>query len=145
MIIHLSETQRLIVEHNDGPLLVVAGPGSGKTRVLTERIRRLLKEKNEHFRILALTFTNKAANEMKERLSDLQDIEKRTFIGTLHSFCMEVLSNRGKAVGVENLPNIFESYQDRKQVLLQAIIDDPILYKFFLISTDKRGFLFTCV
>ena len=76
---------------------------------------------------------------MKERLSDLQDIEKRTFIGTLHSFCMEVLSNRGKAVGVENLPNIFESYQDRKQVLLQAIIDDPILYKFFLISTDKSS------
>ena len=59
------------------------------------------------------------------RLSDLQDIEKRAFIGTLHSFCMEVLSNRGKAVGIEKLPNIFESYQDRKQVLLQAAIDDP--------------------
>ena len=76
MTIQLSNTQKLIVEHNYGPLLVVAGPGSGKTRVLTERIRRLLKEKNEHFRILALTFTNKAANEMKERLSDLARYRK---------------------------------------------------------------------
>ena len=137
MIIQLSETQESIVEHNEGPLLVVAGPGSGKTRVLTERIRRLLKKKNEHFRILALTFTNKAANEMKERLSDLVDIEKRAFIGTLHSFCMEVLSNRGKAVGVEKLPNIFESYQDRKQVLLQAIMENPDLSRKFLGLSDK--------
>jgi DNA helicase II / ATP-dependent DNA helicase PcrA len=139
MIIQLSETQKLIVKHDDGPLLVVAGPGSGKTRVLTERIRRILKEKNEHFRILALTFTNKAANEMKERLSDLPDIEKRAFIGTLHSFCMEVLSNRGKAVGVEKLPNIFESYQDRKQVLLRATIEDPDLSQIFLGVSDKNS------
>lgn len=139
MSIRLSKTQKLIVEHDCGPLLVVAGPGSGKTRVLTERIRRLLRVKNEHFRILALTFTNKAANEMKERLSDLQDIEKRTFIGTVHSFCMEVLSNRGKAVGVEKLPNIFESYQDRKQVLLQATMEDPVLSQIFLGYSEKNS------
>jgi len=139
MTIQLSNTQKLIVEHDYGPLLVVAGPGSGKTRVLTERIRRLLNEKNEHFRILALTFTNKAANEMKERLSDLRNIEKRAFIGTLHSFCMEVLSNRGKAVGVERLPNIFESYQDRKQVLLQATMEDPVLSQIILRYSDKNS------
>ena len=139
MTIRLSKIQKLVVEHDQGPLLVVAGPGSGKTRVLTERIRRLLKEEDKHFRILALTFTNKAANEMKERLSDLHDIGKRAFIGTLHSFCMEVLSNRGKAVGVDGLPNIFESYQDRKQVLLQAIIDDPALSRVFLGNSDMNS------
>lgn len=121
---HLSEIQRTIVQHNDGPLLVVAGPGSGKTRVLTERIRRLLNESKGHFRILALTFTNKAANEMKERLAEFPDINQRAFIGTLHSFCMEVLANRGKSVGIDKPPNIFESYYDRKQVLLQAVMDD---------------------
>ena len=137
MTIRLSINQKTIVDHEFGPLLVVAGPGSGKTRVITERIRRLLREKNEHFRILALTFTNKAANEMKERLGNVHDIEKRAFIGTLHSFCMEVLSNRGSAVGIEMLPNIFESHQDRKQVLLKAIMDDPSLSLIFLGYSDK--------
>jgi len=122
---HPSETQRKIVQHGDGPLLVVAGPGSGKTRVLTERIRRLLNESEGHFRILALTFTNKAANEMKDRLSEFPDINQRAFIGTMHSFCMEVLANRGKSVGINKLPNIFESYQDCKQALLQAVLHDP--------------------
>jgi len=125
--IRLSETQRKIVQYGEGALLVVAGPGSGKTRVLTERIRRLLSDSEGRFRILALTFTNKAANEMKERLEEFPDINQRTFIGTLHSFCMEVLANRGKPVGIENLPHIFELYQDRKQVLLQAVMDDPHL------------------
>ncbi len=124
MISHLSEIQRTIVQHGEGSLLVVAGPGSGKTRVLTERIRRLLNESKGHFRILALTFTNKAANEMKERLAEFPDINQRAFIGTLHSFCMEVLANRGRSVGIDKLPNIFESYYDRKQVLLQAIMED---------------------
>ncbi len=126
-MIRLTQTQGAIVSHEDGPLLVVAGPGSGKTRVLTERIRRLLQTCDGHFRILALTFTNKAANEMKERLNEFPDIERRAFIGTLHSFCMEVLANRGKPVGIERLSSIFESYQDRKRVLYQAVMGDPAL------------------
>ena len=125
MNIHPSETQRKIVQHGDGPLLVVAGPGSGKTQVLTERIRRLLNESKGHFRILALTFTNKAANEMKDRLLEFPDINQRAFIGTMHSFCMEVLANRGKFVDINKFPNIFESYQDCKQALLQAVLHDP--------------------
>ena len=127
MSVRLTTIQRQVVAHSTGALLVVAGPGSGKTRVLTERVRKLLADPSQHFRILALTFTNKAANEMKERLNDVPDIAKRAFVGTLHSFCMEVLANRGKPIGVEGLPNIFESFDDRRQVLANAVRSDPRL------------------
>lgn len=136
--INLTKKQKSVVDHQGGPLLVEAGPGSGKTRVLTERIRRILAEKTENFRILALTFTNKAANEMKQRLKDIEDISEKAFIGTLHSFCMEVLSQRGKAVGIEGMPQIFNSYQDRKEVLIQAIQDDPELLHELKIQGDKK-------
>ncbi|WP_282295281.1 ATP-dependent helicase [Stenotrophomonas sp. PS02289] len=123
----LSSEQRIIVDHVDGPLLVVAGPGSGKTRVLTERIRSLLTGVPGHFRVLALTFTNKAADEMRERLQDLGVLRDRAFIGTLHGFCLEVLIERGKFVGIEGTPNIFEQIKDRRDVLLRGIEEDPLL------------------
>ena len=123
----LSPTQTRVVEHEEGALLVVAGPGSGKTRMLTERVRRLLTEVPGHYRILALTFTNKAANEMKERLTDLGNEGQRAFIGTMHSFCLEMLSERGKPVGVEGLPHVFEQHKDRKEILVEAVKQDPLL------------------
>jgi DNA helicase-2/ATP-dependent DNA helicase PcrA len=129
MKIRLSPKQKEVVGFGDGALLVVAGPGSGKTRVITERIRRLLKRPNEHFRVLALTFTNKAANEMVERFHDIPEIEDRAFVGTIHSFCIEVLANRGKSVGITGTPHIFESSQDRKQVLSDAVRADPDLLR----------------
>lgn len=138
MALNLSPVQERIVKHEEGALLVLAGPGSGKTRVLTERVRRLLAEVPGYFRVLALTFTNKAANEMRERLEDLSDIHERTFIGTLHSFCVEVLANRGGPVGIEGLPMIFESFQDRKQVLLQAVKENPDLRSEMRRAGDQR-------
>jgi DNA helicase II / ATP-dependent DNA helicase PcrA len=122
-----SVQQTEVLNHIDGALLVVAGPGSGKTRVLTERIRSLLSKVPGHFRILALTFTNKAADEMRQRLVDLGESRQRVFIGTLHSFCLDLLTERGKLVGVDGVPNIFEQFKDRKEVLLNAIKDDLAL------------------
>ncbi len=123
----LSPEQLSVATHADGSLLVVAGPGSGKTRVLTERIRHLLTSVPGHFRILALTFTNKAADEIKERLADLGAERERAFIGTMHGFCLEVLTERGKLVGIDGAPNIFEQYKDRREVLEKAIEEDRFL------------------
>jgi DNA helicase II / ATP-dependent DNA helicase PcrA len=138
MSVRLTAIQQKVVAHGEGAILVVAGPGSGKTRVLTERVRRLLDDPTQHFRVLALTFTNKAANEMMERLDDVPDIRKRAFVGTLHSFCMEVLANRGKPIGVNGLPNIFESFDDRKQVLASAVRSDPRLSALLKEAGDAK-------
>jgi len=134
----LSPQQRAIVTHVDGPLLVVAGPGSGKTRVLTERIRYLLTNVPGHFRVLALTFTNKAADEMKERLADLGEERERAFIGTLHGFCLEVLTERGKLVGLQGAPNIFEQTKDRRDVLEKAVEEDYQLAEELNQITDAK-------
>lgn len=123
----LSPQQQEVVSHMDGALLVIAGPGSGKTRVLTERIRNLLTTVPGHFRVLALTFTNKAADEMRERLADLGEDRQRAYIGTLHSFCLDMLVERGKLVGVDGMPNIFEQIKDRKEILLKAVQEDSAL------------------
>lgn len=135
----LSASQTRVVEHEEGALLVVAGPGSGKTRVLTERVRRLLTEVPGHFRVLALTFTNKAANEMKERLADLGNESQRAFIGTMHSFCLEMLSERGKPVGVEGLPHVFEQHKDRKEILVEAVKQDPLLSDELASEPDSKA------
>lgn len=139
MAISLSDLQRQIVDFEDGPLLVVAGPGAGKTRVLTERVRLLLEAPDANYRVLALTFTNKAAAEMQSRMTGAPRVRERSFIGTLHAFCMEVLANRGKPIGIGGLPNIFESFQDRREVLRDAVEADPVLRPALLESGDHRS------
>lgn len=139
--IYLSDTQRKIVCHRDGPLLVNAGAGSGKTRVLTERIRYLLENKQGHYRILALTFTNKAADEMAERLKDVDNLKERTYIGTLHKFCMQIICDRGSIIGISREPQIFDKVEDRKIVLRQVFASEPELKQIAKkkMSNEKEG------
>ncbi len=119
----LTDMQRKAVEWTNGPLLVLAGPGSGKTRVLTHRIARLLENPSDkHFRILGLTFTNKAAHEMKERLSSLiPDSVERAEINTFHGFCTQLLRQHGVHCGLKPNFKIFSQKADQQAILADAL------------------------
>ncbi len=121
--VNLSEKQRKIVFAENGAIYVKASAGSGKTRVLTERVRYLLGKTNK--KILALTFTNKAGEEIKERLSDIPEIEKRILIGTFHGFCQSMLENHGHLIGLAKMPHIFEDETDRLELVEQALQQTP--------------------
>ena len=118
LLVTLNESQREAVIHRKGALLIFAGAGSGKTRVLTHRIAYLTGRYGVYPRqILAVTFTNKAATEMKERLQTLLDIEaiKSMWVGTFHATCARILRERGKEIGLERE---FTVYDDGDQITL---------------------------
>ena len=119
----LTEIQRRAVDWNNGPMLVLAGPGSGKTRVLTCRIARLLdSSRDQRFRILALTFTNKAASEMSSRVTALvPGLEGRTTVDTFHGFCAQVLRQHGVHLGIKPDFAIYSLPADRQAVLEDAL------------------------
>jgi DNA helicase-2/ATP-dependent DNA helicase PcrA len=119
----LTPAQMGAVAWQDGSMFVLAGPGSGKTMVLTARISRILAESpDETFRVLALTFTNKAADEMVARvISAVPDAEKRASIGTFHSFCMQILQQHGTHIGIQPDFTIYSLDADRKEILKSAM------------------------
>jgi DNA helicase-2/ATP-dependent DNA helicase PcrA len=119
----LSENQKKIVFSENIPVCVKASAGSGKTRVLTERVRYLLDQTNK--KILALTFTNRAGEEIRDRLSDIPDLDSRAVIGTFHGFCQSILENHGSLVGYPIMPHIFEDDSDRLELIEQAINQTP--------------------
>ena len=110
----LSTQQREAVTYSQGPLLVLAGPGAGKTTVLTRRIAHILSEsKGDHFKVLALTFTNKAAKEMQERVESLVGEEgRRAFIGTFHSFSHDLIKSYGSYIGLSSNSVIYDDSKD---------------------------------
>lgn len=105
---NLTPAQQAAVEHIDGPLLILAGPGSGKTRVVTHRIAYLLRHGIPARQILALTFTNKAADEMKSRVERLAPGE-RVWIGTFHRFCARLLREYAPLVGLRENYTIYDT------------------------------------
>lgn len=121
--IQLSFTQKEIAEFTYGALRVIASAGSGKTRVLTERIKRLAEITKR--KILAITFTNKASEEIKERLNEDIDINEKLFVGTFHSFCISVIESHGSLIGFNEVPQIFSNTDDRLKVLESAILNTP--------------------
>lgn len=143
MRVNLSEKQRQIVEFTDGALLVEAGPGSGKTRVLIERIKHLINN-SKRGKVLALTFSNMAADEMKTRLSEDNSFEEnvdRVTVGTIHSFCLDLVQSRGNLIGLNSDIVLFENEDDRKTVLKDAFIDNPELNAFISNYSDKQRIL----
>lgn len=119
----LSPIQLEAVEWQEGSMLVLAGPGSGKTQALTCRVGRLLEDsRDQRFRVLALTFTNKAAREMTQRVSTfVPNLDDRVTIGTFHSFCVQVLRQHGVHIGIKPDFAIFSLDADREGVLRDAI------------------------
>lgn len=119
----LNENQKQAVEWDQGPLLVLAGPGSGKTRVLTLRIARILEESaGQHFRILALTFTNKAAGEMRGRVEELAPTElARVRLTTFHSFAAELLQQHGNHLDFRPDFQILSNDADREALLDEVL------------------------
>nr|WP_221898280.1 UvrD-helicase domain-containing protein [Bathymodiolus japonicus methanotrophic gill symbiont] len=134
--INLSPKQEKIVCAVNGAIYVKASAGSGKTRILTERVRYLLGNTNK--KILALTFTNKAGAEIKERLSDISEIEKRVFVGTFHGFCQSILENHGHLIGLTKMPHIFEEEADRLELIEQAINQTPSYAGTYKTQSNKE-------
>ncbi|WP_086663865.1 DNA helicase PcrA [Lentzea kentuckyensis] len=118
----LNPAQRRAVEHSGSPLLVVAGAGSGKTRVLTRRIAYLLAERDVHpGQIMAITFTNKAAAEMKERVADMVGARARSmWVSTFHSMCVRVMRRDAKTLGMSSNFSIYDSDDTRRLITLVA-------------------------
>lgn len=129
----LNAAQRAAVEYNDGPQLVIAGAGSGKTRVLTYKIAYLLEHGVHAGNILALTFTNKAAREMKSRIANLvgEQVARYLWMGTFHSICTRILRQEAELIGYTRDFTIYDT-TDSKSVIKHIVKDmqlDEKVYK----------------
>lgn len=131
-LLDLNEQQRKAVMHTEGPLMIVAGAGSGKTKVLTTRIAHLINKGVDPFRILALTFTNKAAKEMVERIHKILGTNegKNLYIGTFHSIFAKILRFEAHHLGYQNDFTIYDS-EDAKSLLKTIIKEQNLDDKYY--------------
>ena len=140
----LNDAQRKPTLHKDGPLIVIAGAGSGKTRVLTYRIAYLMSQGVDSFSILALTFTNKAAREMKSRIGELvgESEAKNLWMGTFHSVFARLLRSEAEKLGFPSNFTIYDT-QDSDRLIASIIKEmglDKDLYKYKQIRTRISSF-----
>ena len=144
LINELNNMQKQAVLNTEGPCLVIAGAGSGKTKVLTHKIAYLIQEKNiKPWNILAITFTNKAANEMKERVEKLVgEVAKDMWIGTFHSICVRILRKYIDRLGFDNTFLIFDT-SDQKTLIKECMktlkIDDKMFTDRSIIAEISNG------
>src|SRR6201982_1895521 len=120
----LNERQKEAVLHINGPLMIVAGAGSGKTKVLTTRIAHLMANGVDAFHILALTFTNKAAKEMKERVEKIlgNNEARNLYIGTFHSLFARILRAEAPRIGYPNNFTIYDT--DDSRSVIKTVVNE---------------------
>lgn len=137
-MLNLSSNQNHIVKASfDKPIQVLASAGSGKTRVLTERVRYILENTNKDG-VIALTFTNVAAQEMTARLSSYANSEDRLWISTIHSVAQRILEKYGHTVGLPSELHIFDRDKDRMEVFMQSLHKDHIDIDEYLDTSDPK-------
>jgi len=122
-LLKLNSNQQEAVNWGEGPLMVLAGPGSGKTTVLTQRIIKILNESiGERFRILALTFTKNAAKNMREKIdAAVSKGRERAYLTNFHSFCVDVIRQHGELESIDTKFSILTTEEDRQELLLEII------------------------
>jgi DNA helicase-2/ATP-dependent DNA helicase PcrA len=139
---HLNDSQREAVLHTEGPAMIIAGAGSGKTRVLTYRIAHLLQKGVDPFNILSLTFTNKAAREMRSRIEKLVGSDaKNLWMGTFHSVFARILRAEAARIGYQSNFTIYDTEDSKtliKQILKELFLDDKI-YKPNMVLSRISG------
>ena len=141
----LNKEQQEAVKHTEGPLLILAGAGSGKTTMMTHRIAYMLEQGVSPYSILAVTFTNKAAGEMKDRIEALTGGTRGMWVMTFHAMCVRILRNHGDVLGFKNGFSIYD--ESDKKALLKRIIKDleidekiyPVSYLVSVISSCKEA------
>lgn len=134
----LSPSQAKVVNSTlDHAIQVLASAGSGKTRVLTERVRHIL-ESTKKDGVIALTFTNRAAEEMSARLADCDQVDDRAWIATIHSVAQRILEKYGHTVGLPSELHIYDRDKDRMEVFIQSLREDGIDIDEYLNIPDSR-------
>lgn len=141
----LNKEQQEAVKHMEGPLLILAGAGSGKTTMMTHRIAYMLEKGVSPYNILAVTFTNKAAGEMKDRIESLTGGTRGMWVMTFHAMCVRILRNHGEVLGFKNGFSIYDE-SDKKALLKRIVkylkIDEkiyPVSYLGSVISSCKEA------
>ena len=141
----LNKEQQEAVKHTEGPLLILAGAGSGKTTMMTHRIAYMLEQGVSPYSILAVTFTNKAAGEMKERIEILTGDTRGMWVMTFHAMCVRILRNHGDVLGFKNSFSIYDESDKKaliKRIVKELEIDEkiyPISYLSSVISSCKES------